>query len=277
MGRIGATLSGFELTLLNRLSESRTAATLNSLRLATGKRINAPSDDPSTFVKLAGLQTQLNVVTATAANVTAAGSMVTQAQTTLDLIRTQLGVIRTELLKDEDGSLDAAQRAECQAKIDSAINTINGLASTSIDGKAILGGAGDYAVSGRNPNQVSGLKVYSKGMPGYSVAAEPAELTYTGADRYVSDAATITVVGSLGSGTAFAITTDDTLESVAASVNAETNLHGVIATVEDNTLTFQSAATGNEGLVYVDVSAGTFTTSEPDNWATGTAAVHSET
>ena len=38
MGRIGATLSGIERTLLNRLAEANTAAALNSLRLASQKK-----------------------------------------------------------------------------------------------------------------------------------------------------------------------------------------------------------------------------------------------
>ncbi len=52
MGRIGARLSGIERTLLNRLAEANAAATINSLRLATGQKIHAPSHGPSAFLAL---------------------------------------------------------------------------------------------------------------------------------------------------------------------------------------------------------------------------------
>ena len=66
MGRIGAHLSGIERTLLNRLAEANTAATINSLRLATGQKINAPSDDPSAFVALGLLRSRLSASLRTA-------------------------------------------------------------------------------------------------------------------------------------------------------------------------------------------------------------------
>ena len=71
MARIGPTLSGVERMLLNRLAESEAAVTLNNLRLATEKRIQSPGDDPSAFVALSRLQSQVNLVTAATANVTA--------------------------------------------------------------------------------------------------------------------------------------------------------------------------------------------------------------
>ena len=161
MGRIGAHLSGIERALLNSLAEANAAATINSLRLATGKNVNAPSDDPSAFLALSQIQGRLSTVTATMANVTAASSMVSQAQTTLDQIRTQLNTLRTELLKDEDGSLTAEQRAEAQANIDAAITEIESLAATEIDGRRLLDGSADYTVSGRNSSQVADLRVHS--------------------------------------------------------------------------------------------------------------------
>ncbi len=45
MGRIGANISGIELKLLNRLAQADAAATLNSLRLASGKKIGSPRDN----------------------------------------------------------------------------------------------------------------------------------------------------------------------------------------------------------------------------------------
>ncbi len=84
MTRIGATLSGMERSLLNRLAEANAEATICSLRIATGQKINHPADDPSTFVRLSGLQARLSNVQTTMSNVTATESMVSQAQSTID-------------------------------------------------------------------------------------------------------------------------------------------------------------------------------------------------
>jgi flagellin-like hook-associated protein FlgL len=51
--RIGASLNGVEQKLLNAANEA--AASINALRLATGAKVNAPSDDPSAFVQISGL------------------------------------------------------------------------------------------------------------------------------------------------------------------------------------------------------------------------------
>ena len=122
MGRIGASLSGIERTLLNRLSEANTAATINSLRLATGKKINAPSDDVSAFAKLASFQTQLSVVSATMSNVTAASSMITQAQSSLDEVRTQLllqEIVPEYIPQPREGSdtVSSGHKAKAEAEV----------------------------------------------------------------------------------------------------------------------------------------------------------------
>jgi flagellin-like hook-associated protein FlgL len=266
MGRIGASLSGIERTLLNRLAEANTAATLNSLRLATGKKINHPSDNPTTFVTLSRFQSRLSVVTATLGNVTAAAGMISQAQTALAGIRTQLGTIRTELLKDEGRSLSASERAEAQANIDTALDAIQSLVNTDINGRKLLDGSADFNITGRIASQVAGLTVYSTAAAGPVVAAEPAELTYTGDSRYAAAAATIKIVGNDGTSGGIAITTDDTLESIAVAVNAETGTTGVVATVDDNTLTFSSLQSGSDAQVQVVVEAGTFATRGGDGF-----------
>ena len=70
MARIGATLSGIERTLLNRLAEANAAATLNVLRLAEGKRLLSPAHDPSQFTVVSQFETQLNNIRAAMANTT---------------------------------------------------------------------------------------------------------------------------------------------------------------------------------------------------------------
>ncbi len=278
MGRIGATLSGVERMLLNRLADANSAAVTNTLRLATGKRVNSPADDISAFIALSQFQTQLTRVTATTKSVTAAGSMVSQTQTTLGLIRSQLDTIRTQLVTDEGQSLTAEERSEAQAKIDAAITQINSLASTNIDGRRTMDGSSDFNASGRNGSQVTDLVVHSTGGPGQTVPGEYAELTYTGSSRYAAADATIEFTGNLGS-TTLAITTDDTLEDVAQKINERSDTTGVTASVDDNTLTLSSSEMGANQAIAVQVQAGTFnvTGGNGDNTADGVDVVYGST
>ena len=278
MGRIGATLSGIERALLNRLADANAAAVTNTLRLATGKKVNSPADDISAFIRLSQFQTQLTRVTATTKNVTAAGSVITQTQSTLGLIRTQLNTIRTTLLTDESQALTAEQRTAAQASIDTAITQINSLATTAIDGRQILDGSGDFNISGRNNTQVTDLVVHSTGGPGQIVPGEYAELTYTGSSRYAAAAATVKFTGNIGS-TTIAVTTNDTLEDVAQTINDRSNTTGVVASVDDNTLTLSSADMGAGEAIAVEVQAGTFNVAggNGDNTANGVDVVYGST
>ena len=92
--RIGATISGIELKLLNSIAESTAAANENAIRIATGQRVRSPSDDPATFVKIVKLEGRISKVQSSASRVDAASANAAQTQLTLDSIQTQLTAIR---------------------------------------------------------------------------------------------------------------------------------------------------------------------------------------
>jgi len=268
MARIGATLSGMERVLLNRLAEANAAVAMGTLRQATGRKINTPADNPSAFVALAGLQNQLTGAVSAMANVTAASSMVSQTQSTLGEVRAQLGLIRAELLTDEDHALPPSERAAAQAKIDTAIEEINALASTAIDGRRLLDGSADYVLSGQNRNQVRELVVRStvRGSTAtisanVSQAATQGQLVYTGAGGQITDDATLTLTGPLGS---ISLTvhgggSPDDLDDIAQTVNDSSHKTGVTASVVGDELRFTTVRYGSRAAVAIDVSSGTFT------------------
>jgi len=263
MSRIGATLSGIERTLLNRLADATAAATISSLRIATGSKINAPRDDPSGFIRLSGLQSRLREVTATMTNVSAADSMVSQTQTTLDQIRTQLNLVRTELVKDEGRTLSQADRDAGQAKIDAAIAQINSLAGTEIGGRRLLDGSANFNVSGRNSSQVADLWVHSIRGPALTVsgsvmqAATQAELTYSGSGGQTTDAAVFTLTGDLGSASV-SVASGESLSSVATKINDDSHKTGVTASVAGDELTLTTVRYGSNADVAVVVNSGAF-------------------
>ena len=259
MSRISMNLSGIERTLLNRLAEANAAATLSSLRMATGEMINSPRDDPSAFVYLSGQQSQLSRVQETMDNVTAAASMVGQAQSTADEIRTQLSAIRTELLKWESGTLTGSE----QSNIDAAITEIENLVATEMDGKRLLDGSANFEISGRNSSQVTDVRVFSTGGATVTVsgsvtaAATRAELTFTGSGGNVDTDATFTLTGNTGS-YEFTVTAAQTLDNLATAINDKSHETGVTASVEGDVLTFTSVEYGSDADVTIGVSDGTF-------------------
>ena len=280
MGRIGATLSGIERTLLNRLAEANTAIDLGSLRLASGVKISAARDDPSGFVTLSRFQSELIVVTGTLSNVTEASKLVAQVQLTLDQIRTQLDTIRASAVADEDGQLTASQRAANQATIDQAIEEINRLATTEIGGRRLLDGSANFAFSGLNNSQVFDLQVLSSGHASsqtisgtVDVAAAQAQLTHTGASGQVTADATITLTGDRGSQT-IAINNGENLTDARDRINAEAHVTGVTASVAGDVLTFSSIDFGLDADVAVTVESGTFavTGGNGDGTASGSDA-----
>jgi len=270
-------LSGMERTLLNRLAEANAAATLSSLRMATGEMINSPRDDPAGFVYLSGLQSRLGQVRDVADNAAAAAEMVSQAQSTADEIRTQLNAIRTELLKWESDTLTGSE----QANIDAAITQIENLVATEMDGKRLLDGSANFEISGRNSDQVTDVRVFSTGGATVTVSgsltapATRAALTFTGSGGNVNTDATFTLTGNTGS-YEFTVTSAQTLSALETAINDKSHKTGVTASVDGDDLTFTSVEYGSDAEITISVSSGTFivaagnTTSDTGTDATAT-------
>ncbi len=282
MSRIGATLSGFERTLLNRLAEADAAVTLNNLRLATGRKINRPADSPSGFVEIDRLGSRLSGVGAALTNVTRASGVVSTAQLALDGIRTQLQLIRTKAVEDEDQALSPTDRAANQATIDAAIVEINRLAGSTFGaGKSLLDGSSNFQITGRNAAQVIDFSASSLGVGAtetvdinVTTAGTRAALTYTGSGGQTTAAAQITVTGNTGSA-AIAIADTENLTDVRDRINLESQKTGVTASVSGDTLTLNSVGFGTQTTASVQVTSGTFavTGADPDGIARGTDAV----
>ena len=267
MGRIGASLSGFELRLLNSLSDANAAAAINSLRIATGLTINAPRDDPTGFIAVDQFTAQLSKVTATLKNVTAASGIVSQAQSSLDAVRTQLGIIRTELLKDEDDTLTAAQKLASQAIIDAAINQINTLAATDVSGRRVLDGSANFIVTGLNNVQVSDLQTSSLGnatAPTLSgtvtVAATQGTLSLDGTGgSKIQNTATFTLAGKRGS-VSISVTGGEDLTAARDRINAESHVTGITAVVNGNDIDLTTVDYGTAATIAVTVTSGSIGT-----------------
>lgn len=263
--RIGATISGIERRLLDSLSAANAAANQNAIRLATGKKVNKPADDPAAFTRISALDNQLSEVVLAASRVDQATTIAASTQLTVDQILTELGKIKTALLADEDQSLTSTQRDEKQAEIDAALAKINDLAATEIGGRRRLDGSTDFTANGIRDHQIERLEVYDSSAAAeifgtVTTRAERGRLTYTGLLGQTTSAATFTLTGAEGS-TTISVTLSESLSSVAAKINQDSHKTGVTAEAINDTLTFRTVEYGENATIAINVSSGSFNVS----------------
>jgi flagellin-like hook-associated protein FlgL len=276
--RIGASISGAERQLLNAMAQANAAAAINSLRLATNRKVNRPADDPAAFVHIASLESRLSHVNSTLSNVQSASNVVAQTQLSLDSIRTQLDAIRTALVADEDLTLTAEQRDEKQTEIDEALAEINRLATSSIEGRRRLDGSTNFRTSGRDVSEIRHLQVFHTGdteiRGQVTTRAERAKLTYTGTAGEITAAATFTLIGPDGA-VSFTVAQQDDLTDVSDTINQQSHKTGVTTTVSGNKLVFQTVEFGEDATLKVVVDSGSFavTGGNGDGTAQGVDAV----
>ena len=82
--RLGAVVSGFERQSLNQMADANAAALTSAIRLATGNKINSPSDDPPGFLEVSSFERRLNVVSSTQKNLARASNVAVDWQRLAD-------------------------------------------------------------------------------------------------------------------------------------------------------------------------------------------------
>ena len=263
MPRIGATISGLEQLFLSQLARFDSAVLDSAVRLTTGKQFTGPSENPSAFIEIGQFERRLSVVQDTRRNVEAGASVGAQSQLVIDEIRTQLETIRDALELDVDGSLTFDERTTQQAAIDSAVESINELAKTEINGKRYLDGSVNYRFSGKDSSEISGIEVYSLRETQFSgtvtSAATQAKVTYTGAAAAITADATFTLTGKRGS-SAVSVSSGQTLASAADRINQVSHETGLLAVAAGDDLILTSVDYGDSATIDVDVSSGSFIT-----------------
>ncbi|RZM11807.1 MAG: flagellar biosynthesis protein FlgL [Sphingomonas sp.] len=122
-------------------STSAKTDTINT-QIASGKKLQAPSDDSVAYQRLAGLSRTTADATSYDANLTMAGSLLQQADTTLTAITTQLQKASELAIQANNGTLNASQRAVIGQQLEGIADTIAGLANIKdLRGQPLFGGA----------------------------------------------------------------------------------------------------------------------------------------
>jgi flagellin-like hook-associated protein FlgL len=256
MPRIGATISGLEQCFLKQLAQADSAVLDSAVRLTTRKQFTGPSDNPSAFIEIGQFERRLSVVEDTKRNVDVAASIGAQSQLVIDEIRTHLETIRDSLELDVDGSLTDDERTAQQAEIDSAVESINELAKTDINGKRYLDGSVNYRFSGKDSSEISGIEVHSLRETVFAgtvtSAATQAAVTYTGAAGAITADATFTLTGKRGS-SVVSVTSGQTLAAAADLINQVSHETGVSAVAAGDDLTLTTVDYGDSATIALDV------------------------
>lgn len=251
--------------LLNRLAEDQAAIALSTLRKTTGKNINRAADDPSGFVKLSQLQSQLTAASKATSNATTTAQLTALAQTKASSIAAQLQTIRAALLDDQ------LTPEQAQTIVDQALASIDGSAAASIGGRNWLGGGAQYNVANVDRSQVAEIQVSAaaSGRQIHAVvtqSATQAQLVYQGdTDDKVTANAQFVLSGRRGEITVSA-TAGQSLQLLADEINQKSYLTGVTAAVNtgDHRLTFTSVDYGSRATARVEVLSGSFIVSGGD-------------
>jgi flagellin len=251
-------------------------------RLSTGLRINRGKDDPAGLIASESLRAEKTAINAAIDNANRANNMIAVAEGGLQEVNALL--LELESLVDQSASeagLSSEETAANQLQIDSILNTINRISSsTEFQSKKLLNGELAYTTSGvstgPSASAVTHLQVNAARIPNggsrsvvvdVTQAAQTAELIYSG-QTVASGGATIQVAGENGT-EQLSFASGTAVSAVAAAVNGSTSLTGVSASVSgtggSTRLLFNSQSYGSDAFVTVEALDGSFAVTGGDS------------
>ncbi|HVJ00993.1 MAG TPA: flagellar hook-associated protein FlgL [Sphingomonas sp.] len=201
-------------SLMARLN---TEANASQTRIATGKRLLAPSDDATAYLRLQGLQRAASYDSAYSANITMAQGVLAQSDSALEGVETQLQRALELATNAANGTLTDSSRAAIGKELEAIRDELFALAnSKDVRGQPLFGGASGDAAFVRNPD----------GSIAYAGVGEPSPIPV--AD---GDAVQVTVPGdrafASGASDMFAVLAD-LAQALADGTDAQTAASGAL-------------------------------------------------
>jgi len=257
--------------IVSTLTQLGTELAISNERLTTGLRVNRAVDDPSGIVALSNFNAEIARIDARTTNGTRINSIIDTADGAMAEIEDLLDTIDAAVTS---ASGDPANLATYQATIDTALNSIDSLVSTtSFNGDTLLNGGIGYTVTGVNSSELANVRVHSLDTASgdvsleiSTVAAAKAEIAYSGGT--LIDDVTFTITGPSGS-QEFNFATGTARTTIAIVVNAASAQTGVESEKTDY-LYFRSTEIGFDQTVSINVTAGTFNMLDGTTSDTGT-------
>jgi flagellin len=230
-------------------------------RLSSGLRINKASDDPAGLVISEQLRAQVSGLEQAVENTSFSSNLIGTAEAALQEVSDLLIRIRdSAILAGNTGGLSSDQIQAEQDSVDSAINAIDRVASTTRFAKLnLLNGASDFVTSGVSAG-VTDSTFRSVYFGNASTAVFTAVVTQSGlqarlsAGSFTATGGTIRVTGSLGTEDVV-INSSITSAQVASAIHAVRDFTGIFA----SGAVLQSDDYGSNSLIRVEVVNGTYT------------------
>lgn len=240
-------------------------------RLSTGLKINRGADDPAGLIASENLRSEEVSIEAAINNAERADQVVNIAEGGLQEVNSLLLELQSLVGESaNDAGLSSDERAANQQQIDSILQTIDRISSTtSFQGTKLLNGTFDFTVSGQD-NTISEFQINAAKL-GFeeqrdvqmlvTQSAQQAGLFLSlgggvdlgGAGTAAPDNRfTFEVAGALGS-REFTFASGTTLDSVADQINTFSTVTGVSAATGGSGVLLNSTETGSDQFVSIDV------------------------
>lgn len=268
MSRINTNVSS--LATIHRLQANQKDLNLRLERLATGLRVNRGADDPAGLIASETLRGEITAISQALDNSARAINVLATTEAALNEISALLLELQDLIVNSaNDAGLSENEIEANQLQIDSILESIDRISnSTQFGGKKLLNGTLDYSLSGVSSATIADTQILAARVPaGRSMsvvvevtsAASRGMLTYTSGSP--TENLTFAVTGQLGTAT-IAITSGQSLSSIANAINTFTAQTGVEAVVSGTDLVLQSTKFGSDAFVKVKALKGDFIATE---------------
>jgi flagellin len=279
------------LSALNSLGSTNQTITGLENQLSTGLSINSPANNPAGYTIAQGFTTQINGSNQGISNANQAISLLQTATGALGQQTNILQNVRTIAVQAANGSNTSADLASLQSTVGQLVSQVSTIAQqTQFNGISLLNGsfAGVQFQVGANQGQVIDASVGSTAAANLGVYQTAAQTgtsgiyggtsgSTTGGNSYTISTAgaftsgSMSILGSVGTGSVTVTSSGESAASVAASVNNVSNLTGVNAQAYTS-VAFTVGATGN-----ISFSLGNGTSGSQNNAVNISASVTGDT
>lgn len=248
--------------ILNNLTRLSTELAISNERLATTKRLNRASDDPTGIVSVSQFNSQIAEIDAATTNGQRIVNLLDTADGGLAEIADLLDTVDAKIIAASDAGATAEEKAAYQVEIDTAIDAINTIVNeTTFNGTRLLDGSTGYVTTSVDTADLQDLRINaadtSSGSQSVLVkvisVAEQGTLTYAGGA--LGQDTDFTLTGNLGSYD-FSFTSGTNVATMVSTINDQSDTTGVEATNNGGNLVLTSAEYGEEEFVSINVTAG---------------------
>jgi len=273
MTRINTNIPAIQAT--HRLAANQADLNVRLERLSTGLRINRGKDDPAGLIASETLRSEIRGIEQAIENSQRAINVISTTEGALNEISSLLLDVRALINHAaNDGAISSDEKAADQLQIDSLLEAIDRIASTTqFGGEKLINGNKQYTVSGVTVTDIANATIFGARVPEgqyqnvlveVTQSAQTAELVFrftASAAASLSANATIELRGDDGT-EIIALASGSNATDIAATINANVETTGVSATVSgagvNTRVLLDSREYGSDAMVSVKPIDGDF-------------------